>query len=381
MENYRINTSDLHEKISGIHRQKSMAKNKAGAINIEKIVNNMIDERLFIQEARKVKLNEDLFFKEKVKNYIIKHSVIKLRREEVTDKISSKEQEADRANKYVAELKSKAKVWIDAKLIDSPLDLLSKDHDANIIIAKVDKKPILLKDFLNEANRRKTKINEKILDSLITYELVEQEALKRNYIKEPSFNQKVNNYEENLLLNLFKQKIIFPRAIPTERELKEYYEINKDDFKKDDKFWFSEMTFSNLREATDVLKELEQGADFEFMVRKLSIATRTGANVWVPSKRFSLNMKNALNELKIGKISKVIQDKRTYKIIKLKGKRQGKHEDFFRVKDKIKRIVGKINFDKWTKKYLKQLRDAAHIHINKKLLDELMEKYTNDSNI
>ncbi|MBC2694394.1 MAG: peptidyl-prolyl cis-trans isomerase [Desulfobacteraceae bacterium] len=410
---------ELEEKLSAIHRIKQMTnlEGRAGSIDIDKVIEELINERLIIQEACMVELDEDPFFKAKVNNYTTNRSVIRLRQEEVQNKINVtedevygyfkkyyeeekhasdemyekvknsikkkllKEKEKKRSNDYIAELKNKATVWIDTEFLYSR-SLNQKKCDNNII-ARVNDASIDDCDFIKEARRHLSKlrgnvlnkekikkVNSEVLDSLIIYELVEQEAFKRNYLNDPLFKNNIEEYKDKQLLNLFKQKIILPRSIPLEVELVEYYETHKDDFRKDYEVWFSEMVLQTLESAEVVLKELREGADFEFLASKKSVlAMRTGVNVWIPLRRLSSDIRMAITDLEIGGVSDIVEDSRKYKIIKLKGKRGGEHKKFSSVKDRIKQIFGKKKFDNWIKEYIDKLRNVSQININKKVVN------------
>ena len=416
---YNISMDELEEKLVTIHRIKQMTNldGKAGSIDIDKVIEELINERIIIQEACNVKLDDDPFFQEKVNHYIISRSVIRLRQENVLDKINVtedelygyfkqyykekkhapddmfekvknsirkkliKEKEQKRSNDYIAELKNKADIWIGTEFLDS-MSPTQQDCDNNII-ARVNDEPIDDCDFIKEAREHLPKLRgdilnkEKILDSLIIYELVEQEALKKNYLNDPLFKNNIEKYKGKQLLNLFKQKIIFPRSIPSEDELVEYYETHKDDFRKDYEVWFSEIVLSTLESAEAVLKELRQGADFEFLSSKKSVMPlRAGVNVWIPIGRLSPAVRMAIIDLESGQLSDIVEDSKRYKIIKLKGKRGGEHEKFSIVKNRIKQILIKKKFNNWLKKYVDKLRNVSQIDINKKMVNELRKRYT-----
>jgi peptidyl-prolyl cis-trans isomerase C len=509
---YNISLDALEEKLVTVHRTKQMTnlEGKAGSIDLDKIIEELINERLLIQEAYRVELDEDPIFQAKTNNYIISRSVIRLRQEEVQDKIKVteddmyeyykkyfeeikvrqivtkdrkkaeellnllrkgedffeleksksewlkkegedldfikrgkmdqtfedaafvlsegeisdivetssgfhiikleerrsapddmfekvknsikkkllKEKEEKRSNDYIAQLKSKARIWIDTEYINSK-NPSQKHCDNNIIMARVNDEPIDDCDFIKESrrylpkvrgdilNKEKIKnVNSEILDSLIIYELVEQEALKRNYLNNPLFKNGIEEYKGKQLLNLFKQKIILPRSVPSENDMVEYYETHKDEFRKDYEVWFSEMLLPSLESAEAVLKELREGADFEFLASKKSVMTmRTGVNVWIPLRRLSPDMRMAIIDLEISGVSDIIYESRQYKIIKLKGKRGGEYEEFPKVKDIIMRILLKRNFDNWLKEYIDRLHDVSQIDINKKVVNILKSRY------
>ena len=502
---YNISLDEIEKKLVNIHRIKQMTnlEGKAGSIDIDKIIEELINERVIIQEAYRVELDEDPFFQEKVNKYIINCSVIRLRQENVLNKINVtedeiygyfkkyyekirirqiftkdykkaekllnllikgkdfaelekaeseylnkergelgfikrgrmeqtfedtafslkkgeisdivktsdgfhiikleekkhapedmfekvknkikkkllKEKEQKRSKDYIAELKNKATIWIDTELLYS-ISPNQKDCNNNIIIAIVNDEPIDECDFVDEARRHVPKLrsgilNSEIFDSLIIYELVEQEAIKRNYLNDPLFKNGIEKYKETQLLNLFKQKIIFPKSIPLENELIEYYETHKNDFRKDYEVWFSEMLLPTLESAEAALKELREGADFEFLTSKKSVMPlRTGVNVWIPFGQLSHGIRMAMIDLEIGELTDIVQESSKFKIIKLKGKRGGEYKKFSTVKERIKQILVKRKFDDWLNEYIDRLRNVSQININKKLVSELRERYT-----
>jgi parvulin-like peptidyl-prolyl isomerase len=100
--------------------------------------------------------------------------------------------------------------------------------------------------------------------------------------------------------------------------------------------------------------------------------------VWVNADSFSPSIRKELNRLKPGEISEVITDDRQYKIIKLKDIRGGEPIEFSRVVGTLRKIVGQDNFNKVLSKYLAKLRKGSRIKINKKVLQQIEEKYRNN---
>ena len=158
----------------------------------------------------------------------------------------------------------------------------------------------------------------------------------------------------------------------------QYYREHINDYKKGYEVWFKEMIFQTDKDAEKALKELKQGASFEFLAARVSEKwkPRQGA-VWVNADSFSPAIKNELNRLKPGEISEVIADDRQYKIIKLKGKRGGEPIEFSKVINTIKKITWQNNFDKALSRYLTKLRKVSAIKINKKALKKIEEQYQN----
>ena len=428
-----IDETAIQDRIKAIHRYKPpiQPEGGAGSIKILDLLEEMIDETLIIQDAYRLELDRHPDFEKKLRASIKNQSVIRLRKEEVLDKIDideedllkyfkkhydkdgsapegefekrksrirkkvKKEREKKLSDNFVAMLREQADIWIDRDLFD----LLDAEKDyagKKSVAARVNGQPIPLDDMVHdmkrafqkrarmysrlETNSEQKKMREELkqqaLDGLITYMLVEQEALRRNYTKDPAFMDIITRRKEGLLTNEFKEKIIYPLAIPTKKELTKYYEEHIDDFRKGYEVWFREMIFQSREDAEKALKELKEGANFEYLAAQVSERwTPKGRHVWVTTDRFPLAIRNEIDRLEVGQISDVFADGRQYKIIKLKGKRGGKPEEFSRVAGRLKGIVGQQKFSIVLSDYLAKLRKESKIKINKKALKRIEEKY------
>lgn len=428
-----IDERGLQDRINAIHKFKPLIKpdGGVGGINILDLLEQMINERLMIQEAYRVELDKDPDFEKRLQSSIRNQSVTRLRKEEVLDKINiseedllgyfkkhykkdgpvsdeefqkkkrrirkklKREREKELSDNFVAMLRKESDIWIDRELLNS-LDT-EKDYTAkNPIIARVNGEPIPLNDMLHdmrqafqkrgrmysrlkdnsEQERLREELKQQTLDALITYKLIEQEALRRNYLRDPAFMEIIRKRKERLLIDQFKEKIVYPLAIPTKKELTKYYEEHIDNFRKGYQVWFSEMTFRAREDAEKALKELKQGANFEYLATHVSERwTPKQARVWVNTDRFPLGIRKELNRLEVGQTSDVLADGRQYKIIKLKGKRGGAPEEFSRVARSLKKIVAQQKFNTALSDYLAKLRKESNIKIDKKALNRIEEKY------
>lgn len=427
-----IDEQALHDRVRAIHRQKSGIRpdEGAGSIAIGEMVENMIDERLMMQEARHVELDKTPEFSGKMASFVTTQSVLRLRQEEVMDRIDvgeedivaryqqqfedngqqhagrfervkgrieknlKKEQEKTLSDDFVAQLRRTAEVWVDSALVES-VDPEQDYPDTTQAVARVDGEAIPFAEFLADlkraVQRQKTRSREKekaigseklkeikknIVDRLVTYRLIEQEALKRNYMKDPVFADMVERRKSALLVDAFKAKLVHPLASPTDQELARYYEEHIDRFKEGYEVWIREMRFHEEGEAKKILNELRQGASFEFLEAQISGGMPgKDRTVWVPVDRFAPVIRTAVNGLSPGEVSDVISHGRKYKIIKLKGKRGGTPVAFSEVEDQVKRMVGQEKFEKVLADYLARLRKASRIKIHEKALEDIAEKY------
>jgi len=428
-----IDEDALQERIKAIHRYKPQIRPEegAGSIKILDIVEEMIDERLIVQEAYRVELDRSADFTKKIESFVTTQSILRLRKEVILDKTDisdqdildyfkeryekdgptpegmfekvearirknlRKEKEKELSDNFISELRKQADIWIDMDLINL-LDPEKNYTGKKSVVANVNSDMISLDSFLHDMKQAAQKrarmhplvknngypekmqneLKEKILGNLIAFKLIDQEALRRKYINEPAFMDMVKKRKERLLINEFKAKLIYPLTIPTENELTEYYREHIDDFKKGYEVWFREMVFKTREDAEKALKELKQGAGFEFLAARVSERWMPRQRaVWVNADSFSPAIRKELGRLKPGEISNVIADGRQYRIIKLKGKRGGEPLKFSRVVDKLKKAAGQKKFDKIMSEYLTNLRKRSRIKINKKALKQIEENY------
>lgn len=86
-----ITGGDLEYSLQVAHRREDLST--TGALDISGYIQKLIDERLIVQEARRMEMDIDPVVRKKVKAFIIRESVIKLYKDEILDKISVTEDE------------------------------------------------------------------------------------------------------------------------------------------------------------------------------------------------------------------------------------------------------------------------------------------------
>jgi len=428
-----IDERELQDAINAIHKSRPLMRpdEEAGGINILGLLQRMIDERLMIQEAYRVEFDKDPDFEKKLQSSIANQSINRLRKEVVLYKIDiseedlldyfkkhykkdgpvleeefqkrkgqirrklRREKEKELSDSFVAMLRKQSDIWIDGELLGL-LDPEKHHTTKKSIIARVNGDPIPLNDMLHDMRRAfqkrekmysrlkdnseqeklREELKQQTLYALITYKLIEQEALRRNYLSDPVFMEIIRKRKERLLVNAFQEKTIYPLAIPTKKELTKYYEEHIDNFRKGYQVWFSEMIFRAREDAEKALKELKEGANFEYLATHVSERwPPKRARVWVNTDKFSPGIRQELNRLEVGQTSDVLADGRQYKIIKLKGKRGGAPEEFSRVADTLRKKVVQQKFNAVLSDYLAKLRKESNIKINRKALNRIEEKY------
>ncbi len=146
----------LYERIRAVHRYKPQTRSEgsAGGIRILDLIEEMIDERLIIQDAYKVELDRSADFIKNIKSFAATRSIIRLRKEVVLDKINisdqdildyfkehyekdkpvpegmferakkrirkniRKEKEKELSDNFISKLRKQADIWIDRDMLN-----------------------------------------------------------------------------------------------------------------------------------------------------------------------------------------------------------------------------------------------------------------------
>ncbi len=417
-----IDERDLGDRIRRVHRFKRGVRpdGGAGSVNISEMVEDLVNEKLMVQEAFRLGLHETDEFKQRLKAFVAPQSVLELRTEVVYDLIDVSEDEirkyydlnyekdgdsekglskglAKRIEKelrkkkekklsddFVDMLKEKARIEVDwdyIRQLGPDTDNSAKKEE----IGRVNGVPLLRREFLADLKKgvpnwkgETAELKRKIVDRLITYELVEQEALERDYMEQPDFARRVEKRKAELLVNAFKAQMVYPLAVPDKEELKAYYDGHLDDFRRGGEVHIRQMSFQSQEEAEKIVEELRQGADFEFLSTWLDGGSvQRPSRVWRKHEELSPPVRRAVKGLKVGQISGVIPNGGKFKILKLKGKRGGDVAAFSQVIGRVEELVAQRKFDRVLQRYLKRLREKSEIRIDRGALKDIEQDYWN----
>lgn len=114
-------------------------------------------------------------------------------------------------------------------------------------------------------------LREKLKDSLVTREVILQEAKKRGLDKQPDFQKRLQAMQEDLLRNALFSDIL--KATPvTEAQIEQSYQTNVvDKFKGTKEVHARQITLSSQADAQKVIDSLKKGAKFDDLVKTKSI--------------------------------------------------------------------------------------------------------------
>lgn len=284
----------------------------------------------------------------------------------------------EREKEYFDELRKKAKVKINNEVLSAlssdKTELFGKD------VANVNGKSILGIDVLRELSASKAQgedAKKEVLDKLVLYKLLDQEAMNRGYENDEQIKAKIKKYKEPQLIEQFKKKTILPTVKLDENDISDYYKANQEKYRGSDRVNLRMMHLRDEDEAKTILDDLKKGGDFSYLAREKSVdpSREKGGDIgWVETNQLSGDINKAIQGAKEGDILGPFSSEEGYAIIEFRGLEKGAYIPFDRLRSEIDTIVGRERFNGVLNGYIKQLRETVAIEINQKELDKLQGK-------
>ena len=261
--------------------------------------------------------------------------------------------------------------------------------DNGKILATIDDDKITLQEFNKELD--KIPMNMKMLvasesgkknylDRLVVKKLLLKEASKAKIESEKEFQDRVNDIREQLLIEALLKKKISADTQMSEDDLKKYYEVHKEDFKKDRETNTRHILLKTEEEAKQVQAKLQKGEDFVELAKKYSIdpnVRQSGGEIgFQPKGSLIPEFENAAYKLnKVGQVSGIVKTQFGYHIIRLEGVKPPSYVPLDEVKEFIKQKNSQEKQKEVLEKYIEELKKNAKITINEALLkDEKSEQ-------
>ncbi|MCK5236228.1 MAG: peptidyl-prolyl cis-trans isomerase, partial [Deltaproteobacteria bacterium] len=149
-----------------------------------------------------------------------------------------------------------------------------------------------------------------------------------------------------------------------------YYETNKQDFRKPDRYNLNFIDVDSIMTADKVMRELKGGGDFEFIAKNYSqdvLKDDTSDMGWVYSTELSEEIVLSLEDLKKDSIVGPFQVGFGYKIYRLNDFEEGGYADVDEVSNLIDRKIGGKKYKEKLDKYIEIMRKRVDIEIDEDL--------------
>ncbi|MCP4578541.1 MAG: hypothetical protein GY846_19880 [Deltaproteobacteria bacterium] len=197
------------------------------------------------------------------------------------------------------------------------------------------------------------------------------EALLRGYV---DLEQWKNRFNEQLLVKKIIEKVTQGIAQPNYQDIKQYFEVNQDEFRSPKMIEFRQIVTRTGEEAENLLKRLHNGEQMSELAKKHSVApeAENGGKVdWVAEEHLSETMGKVLFSMPQGEISPVVETPYGYHIFEIISIRPAGLQE---LSDVIEEIRSKLILQKrevFLENWLQGLRNHFEVKVNQNLLNKL----------
>ncbi|MGJ7913679.1 peptidyl-prolyl cis-trans isomerase [Neobacillus sp. LXY-1] len=235
----------------------------------------------------------------------------------------------------------------------------NEESAENEAVAKVGKQTITRQDWLHQLEIRYGKdVLKEMIDQKVIKEMAEKygirisdQEVEREFrllqATNQSFNQNntYNNkkWKEQIRNSLILEELLTKDVNISDKELRAYYEKNKDLFNVPEVYHLSQIIVKTNDEAKKVLKELSQGSSFSATAMESSVdefSANEGGDIGYISEgdeKYPDQYITAAKQLKKGAVTKPIKVEQGYAVLKLMSKKSGLKYSYNQVKDEIRR--------------------------------------------
>ncbi len=177
--------------------------------------------------------------------------------------------------------------------------------------------------------------------------LIREYRILQTTYSSPSENKKTTEkkWKEHIRNSLLQEEILTRDVKVSEKEMKAYYEANKELFNIPPAYHLSHIIVKSSEEAEKTIKELSQGSSFSTLAMEKSIeefSANEGGDIGYimeGEERFPIEYLQAAKQLKEGAWSEPIKVDQGYAIVKLEKEIKGKKYSYEDVKQQIRREI------------------------------------------
>ncbi len=193
-----------------------------------------------------------------------------------------------------------------------------------------------------------------VLSKLSPYAMASA-ARQLGYFERDTVQQVYNNLaRQEIMGRIYRDRTIVSSELPTEAELKSYYESHKSDFISDKPLKVQHIIFKDSIEAADVKSKLEAGADFKELAMKYypgdpKFKEEAFDLGWISEKEMGTDFYNAAWLVGVGKYAGPVQTKWGWHVIKVVDRKSMKNFDAARldVQELVRAEAAKDSNRKW----------------------------------
>lgn len=217
---------------------------------------------------------------------------------------------------------------------------------------------------------------EKVLNMIIEQKLLLKEALAGNLDKTEDAKKKIDAAKDQILIHELIAREIQNISV-TEQEMKQYYELNKNEFQEPEKIRARHILVDTEKEAKQILKELRKGADFAKLAREKSTcpSKEQGGDLGFFGRgQMVKEFEDAAFKLNPGEISDVVKTQFGYHVIEVEDKKPAIIKTYDEAIDTIKQKLTMQRQQQKINDLIESLKKENNLVINKEAVSEKNEE-------
>lgn len=267
-----------------------------------------------------------------------------------------------------------------AVLLSIVLLLSGCSKKENRVVAKVGDRTITVEKLQKLIGAKKFSSTEEELDQkrqmlekMIDSELMIIGALKAGLDKETDFLTQIKGVERNILLQELYSVEILDKCQPSEKEMRAYYDRMGWEVKA------RHILVETEKDAQEIVKQLSEGADFAELAKEKSTDKATkdkggdlGYFTWG---RMVSPFQDTVFAMQVGNISKPVETKFGWHIIKLEDRRKTQQKEYQEEKSQIKRRLLNEKTKERSDEYLTDLREKANIQFEPEAVQVVLNHF------
>lgn len=229
------------------------------------------------------------------------------------------------------------------------------------VVATVGKDTISRQDWLNEIEARygkdilKEMIDQKVIEEMAAkykIKIADREVEREFRMLQTTYNsfskkdnKNENKWKQQIRTSLLLEELLTKDVVVSTKELKSYYDKNKNQFQVPAAYHLSHIIVKTKEEAEKTFKELTQGSGFSALAMERSIeefSANEGGDIGYLSEadeRYPKQYLETAKMLKVGAYSEPLKVKQGYALLRLEGELSGKEYLFGEVKEQIRRQI------------------------------------------
>lgn len=217
----------------------------------------------------------------------------------------------------------------------------------------------------------------RLKDELIKREVLYEEAKKKDLAKSEEFKRRLEEFKKLTLINMLLEQELKNLQPVTEKDAKDYYEKNKDQFIKPSEVRLSQIVVKNEEEAKKVYEKIDKGEDFGKIAKELSRDERTKANGgdigFFKKGQLDPQIENLAFNLKKGQVSMPLNRKDGLYIFKITDVK-GTPIEFEQIKQQLTEQLKAKKQQDWFNSYIEELKKKYKVEVNEKALQDILSQ-------